>query len=403
MRDKFWGYYRPTDEEFKNLWEQCIFCFDANILLNVYCYSSAARERLFLVLEKLSDRIWIPYQTAQEYHKNRLKVISDQLSPYSEIPQELDDQFRKLKGYLEKYSKRHSFSNIIGAEYIPKKIQDVHNHIKQKPTSSNTEFYNLMSDDKYREKLTELFRDKVGDPYPGNRLADIYKNLEKRYESQIPPGYKDSKKPKPDCYGDAIAWLQLIDFGRSQKRPIIFVTDDNKEDWWLIHKGNTLGPRPELIQEFLAEANVHFYMYTGDKFLERAEGFLELPKEPKIIKEAEEIRSRPFPKLNGSLQGLNTSPGAQSPEVLASAIAALQSSLLMGMRRSFNPLNQPLAASLVQGLTASLKREKNNSEESILANQLIERLAAESMEEECDSVEIEEIDYNFEIDGVASS
>ena len=39
MRREFPGYYRPTSEEFKALWESAEFALDANVLLNVYGYS----------------------------------------------------------------------------------------------------------------------------------------------------------------------------------------------------------------------------------------------------------------------------------------------------------------------------------------------------------------------------
>jgi hypothetical protein len=31
MKNLFPGYYIPNDEEFKQLWEECIFCFYTNI------------------------------------------------------------------------------------------------------------------------------------------------------------------------------------------------------------------------------------------------------------------------------------------------------------------------------------------------------------------------------------
>jgi hypothetical protein len=31
MRTMFPGYYRPTEEEFKKMWQECIFSFDANV------------------------------------------------------------------------------------------------------------------------------------------------------------------------------------------------------------------------------------------------------------------------------------------------------------------------------------------------------------------------------------
>lgn len=40
----------------------------------------------------------------------------------------------------------------------------------------------------------------------------------------------------------------------------------------------------------LSEANVKFYMYTGDRFLKYAEDFLQLSQQPETIEEAKEIR-----------------------------------------------------------------------------------------------------------------
>jgi hypothetical protein len=50
MREKFSGYYRPTQEEFDKLWQEAILSVDANILLNIYRYSPETRARLFEVI-----------------------------------------------------------------------------------------------------------------------------------------------------------------------------------------------------------------------------------------------------------------------------------------------------------------------------------------------------------------
>ena len=34
MRDLFRGYYKPTSEEFAQIWKKCVFSFDANVLLH---------------------------------------------------------------------------------------------------------------------------------------------------------------------------------------------------------------------------------------------------------------------------------------------------------------------------------------------------------------------------------
>ncbi len=66
MRELFPGYYRPTQEQFQQMWQECIFVFDANVLLNIYRYTSETREELFDILESLKERTWLPHQAMLE-------------------------------------------------------------------------------------------------------------------------------------------------------------------------------------------------------------------------------------------------------------------------------------------------------------------------------------------------
>jgi PIN domain-containing protein len=59
----------------------------------------------------------------------------------------------------------------------------------------------------------------------------------------------------------------MIAKAKAEKRPIIFISDDAKEDWWWIHKGRKLGPRPELVEEFMAESDQDFHIYEFSQFL----------------------------------------------------------------------------------------------------------------------------------------
>jgi hypothetical protein len=68
VRDLFpsFNYKYPEGEEFQKLWQNAVFIFDANMLLNVYRYSPRALNRYFEILDKLKERIWIPNQAAYE-------------------------------------------------------------------------------------------------------------------------------------------------------------------------------------------------------------------------------------------------------------------------------------------------------------------------------------------------
>jgi hypothetical protein len=47
MEDLFPGYYSPSDEEFLELWQKCIFIFDTNVLLDFYEHRNETPEEIF--------------------------------------------------------------------------------------------------------------------------------------------------------------------------------------------------------------------------------------------------------------------------------------------------------------------------------------------------------------------
>jgi hypothetical protein len=259
-------------------------------LLNVYRYSPKSRERLFEVWRKLNERIWLPHQVALEYLQERLNVISHQSKPYEELQKMLDKASESFTKKIEEFSKRHSFSSHTNTKELLKILEDAHNQIKDKLKNSSASYPNLLESDNFWNEITQLFHEKVGEPYATEDASKHFKKAEQRFKQNQPPGQSDKDKPEAERYGDVILWFQLIDHVKSEKKPLIFVTDDEKDDWWLKYKGKTIGPRPELIQEMLNEGGVEFYLYTGDRFLEYAATFLDLEDEPEVVKEAEEVR-----------------------------------------------------------------------------------------------------------------
>ena len=123
-------------------------------------------------------------------------------------------------------------------------------------------------------------------------MEDIYNLGKKRFEQDIPPGYMDKDKQGIRKYGDLILWFQVIDKAKETDKSIILVTDDRKEDWWTRHRGKTIGPKAELIDEMISKANVSFYLYQTDPFMENAKKFLNKQVKKKAIDEVREIRER---------------------------------------------------------------------------------------------------------------
>ena len=125
------------------------------------------------------------------------------------------------------------------------------------------------------EKLLSLYEGKVGNAFSKEDLEEEEKKGKERYSKNIPPGYKDSNKQKADnlnnVYGDYILWRQILNYAKSEKKDIILITNDQKEDWWYIEQGKTLGPRIELRKEFFDETGQRFHMYTMSNFIEMFE------------------------------------------------------------------------------------------------------------------------------------
>ena len=75
------------------------------------------------------------------------------------------------------------------------------------------------------------------------------------------PNNKENIQLECKKYGDFIIWKQLIEHAIDTKKNVIFVTDDEKEDWWEEFNGKTIGPRPELSKEFREKTSKLFLMY----------------------------------------------------------------------------------------------------------------------------------------------
>ena len=270
MRKTFPGYYHPDDDDFSNLWKNCIFVFDASVLLNIYRYTPATRDGFIDILGKISHRLWIPHQAALEYQQNRLNEINRQLLAYDDVQKSLESNKNNILTHLKSFS-RHPY--IIVGNFIDK-IDSTFNEINEELNIQKGEHPNLLDKDNLRETITYLLEGKVGTAFSHDELKKIYKEGKERYEQNIPPGYKDQKKEGMKKFGDLILWCQIIDFAKSKQKPVILIIDDKKDDWWLKFNGKIISPHPELINEMFSKASVKFYMYQSSQFMEHAKVYL---------------------------------------------------------------------------------------------------------------------------------
>lgn len=262
MRKAFHQYFRPSKEKLNDLWQQGLLSFDASVLLNVYGYSKKTRDDLVELIEQHAERVRLPHQFGLEFARNRTSVIVKQVANC----QKVEDALRKIRDTDIAPKRDHP--------YLSKKSTRAFQSILHELEESRKTIEKLIGDDPYVDRMFQIFDGRIGDcPTPEQR-SQLEADARQRYEKSIPPGFADLKdKGFPNACADYVAWHQLMEIAKKEKKGIILVIDDVKEDWWLLERGRTLGPRPELLEEFTRLTERQFYMYNSENFLRAAKEF----------------------------------------------------------------------------------------------------------------------------------
>jgi len=276
LKDQFPGYYRRSEEEIERIWDDGLFVLDANVLLNLYRYSEGTREELLGVLRGVKDRLWIPYQVAEEFLRNRQTVIGDRKNAYSAVKKSLSSARKDVES---KMGEMHKDPGIIEAKDLRKKVEESFGKLvaeaeglEKRAALQSIRETNSPDDDEIWRAIEEILWDRVGEGLSSYRTEQVLGIGPRRYESMVPPGFKDHNdrsKPGDRQFGDLILWFETLDKAKETGRPVLFVTDDRKEDWWS-RSGKEIYPHPELGNEMHREAGVFFHMLMPLDFMKWA-------------------------------------------------------------------------------------------------------------------------------------
>lgn len=286
--------YQMTEERQKELWSDCVFVFDTSALLALYLYPEEARQQIYTeIFERIKGRLWIPHHVLFEYLKNKDAKIRE---PISRSYQPLNDEY--VKPVMDSFNKS---LNRIDALKNNIKNANTHPHIvseelekyekRLKEFIHATAEFGRIFNEQTEQKINEILRleqhdtvfeniqkyFKVGNEYSYAEILKITLEGKHRYEFKIPPGYEDLKdKIGTQIFGDLIIWKQMLEYAKENKKNIVFICNDVKEDWWHLasdrkgekKKGN--GPRKELIKEMKDYSGSVFWMYNQARFLDVA-------------------------------------------------------------------------------------------------------------------------------------
>jgi hypothetical protein len=267
MKKTFAGWYAKTPDELKALWDGAIIVPDTNIILHLIRHSAKVRNQLMDVFERKKEALWIPYQVGVEFQRRRLDVQQQASDAYDRLDEDIASSVNQAKNKLNQYRAHPVIEIERELSALDVYLSDFEQRVAKAKVTHPTDELAVSFD-----KVTELFEGRVGAKPSVERIVAIRKEGEDRYSRKIPPGFEDAKKSADsgDKFGDLIIWKEMIEKAKTDKRSMIFVTDDGKSDWWYIHRGRKIGPHPELVEEFFLATGQQFHIYELLQFLRYA-------------------------------------------------------------------------------------------------------------------------------------
>ena len=159
MRKSFPWYFRPNDDEYQTIWKTAILSIDANVLLDLYRYHHSTRDALLKRLREFSGRVWLTRQAAEEFVKNRHKVIA-------EAQKTFEDAREAVKGIVAAATK--AAQTLKSSRLLPPDLPDrVSNTISDEVKKFEDEIASLkkehpdyLKEDMILDTLADLFQDR---------------------------------------------------------------------------------------------------------------------------------------------------------------------------------------------------------------------------------------------------
>ncbi|WP_459678032.1 PIN-like domain-containing protein [Rhodococcus sp. no. 34] len=277
-------WYKLDDDTLRQVFVDGVIVLDANILLQLYRLGEGQRSEVlnFLSQETVKSRVWVPHQVAHEFQRNRLTKAREQISSFREVAETVTSAKKKLADTVRQSIKDKSVSKELTDKFDS--LFDEGSRLVESLRLTHVIDYDvIVANDPIREAIDELLSGAIDSgPAPSveelkERTTEAIKN---RFPKKIPPGYCDAMGPdkKDDPEGDYLIWAEIK--ARVEKNPshVLLVTNDMKEDWYLIDdkkgKNRIIGPRPELRREFSECVKTDDYQYHQESL----EGFLRLAR-----------------------------------------------------------------------------------------------------------------------------
>lgn len=231
------------------------FVLDSNAVLLGYSASKHSLEemRKQLLLLAKAKRLVIPGHVIREFFTNRPTLISNMLNAMSDARSKLS-----LATPAE-YPVLQSTKSFAPLQKVFSSHHDSLSKLQAAYDTLITELRSWHSSDPALELVKELAAiDGVVCELDDTEFDTLADEHAFRKNHRVPPGYKDASKEK-NAEGDLIIWKTLLSEAARRKRDAIFVTNEDKPDWWNRANNLSMSPRIELQYEFFETSSGKYF------------------------------------------------------------------------------------------------------------------------------------------------
>lgn len=291
LKERFSWYFPPNEEEITNVWDEGILTVDTNVLLDLYRYHEDTRIAILRSIGQFEGRMWLSHQVTEEFFRNRNKVILSSGGAFSEAEKSVNEISSISDDKVQSLLKNRILPDNIAIDLkdsLSKAFADALKAISE----AKEQYPDYRKNDPILDQITEFVAGRIGEPYTEEQLSPVIKEAKRRKDAKIPPGFKDSGKDGDKPYGDYTMWRQILDHAKEHVKPVIFVTSEQKEDWWEKSSGKTIGPHHELLREAFQETGQKILFYRTDRFLEFASKRSGEEASEKAVTEVRELAKR---------------------------------------------------------------------------------------------------------------
>jgi rRNA-processing protein FCF1 len=244
----------------------CLVTLDTNVLIAPYRIGSKSLAEIESAYKMLlgQNRLFIIGHCVREFSRLKGQMLA-------ELAKAIQDESNRAIAPIKHVSEiLRGLPAYDGAVEASSSISAAIKEARKKVDEVLATIQSWQSDDPVSRLYRDLFsggvvEDFTPDTEEQKKLAVEWKH---RVENQIPPGYKDDKK-EDNAEGDFLIWKTILKVGAEKQRHMVFVTGEEKADWWIRSGKVPYFPRLELMDEYRRASNgCTFYMLNFPRFLE---------------------------------------------------------------------------------------------------------------------------------------